>query len=34
MPLWHNSTLNDSGEWKGWLRVYTEMVEEGMKKPV
>lgn len=34
MPLWHNSTLNDSGEWKGWLRVYTEIVEEGMKKPV
>ena len=33
IPLWHNSTLNDSGEWKGWLRVYTEMVEEGMKMP-
>jgi hypothetical protein len=33
IPLWHNSTLNDSGEWKGWLKVYTEMVEEGMKMP-
>jgi len=32
IPLWHNTTLNDSGEFKGWLDVYIKMVEEGMKK--
>lgn len=32
IPLWHNATLNDLGENKGWLDVYIKMVEEGMKK--
>jgi hypothetical protein len=32
IPLWHNSSLNDEGEWKGWLDVYTRMVEEAIKK--
>jgi hypothetical protein len=32
IPLWHNSSLNDEGEWKGWLDVYIKMVEEGLKK--
>ncbi len=31
MPLWHNSSLNEEGEWKGWLDVYIKMVEEGIK---
>jgi hypothetical protein len=32
MPLWHNPALNEVGDWKGWLKVYIDMVEEGMKK--
>jgi len=32
IPLWHNSTLNDQGEWKGWRDVYVSMVEEAVKK--
>lgn len=32
IPLWHNSTLSDENEWKGWLKVYVDMIEEGMKK--
>ena len=31
ISLWHNSSLNDQGEWKGWLDVYIKMVEEGVK---
>jgi len=27
IPLWHNQTLNDDGEWKGWLNVYVKMAE-------
>jgi hypothetical protein len=32
IPLWHNSTLNDLDNWKGWLDVYIKMVEEAVKK--
>lgn len=32
IPLWHNPALNEVGDWKGWLKVYTDMVEEGMRK--
>ncbi len=32
IPLWHNSTLSDKNEWKGWLDVYINMVEEGLRK--
>jgi len=32
MPLWHNPALNEIGDWKGWLKVYIDMVEEGLKK--
>ena len=31
MPLWHNQSLNDEDEWKGWLKVYIKMVEEAVK---
>jgi len=31
MPLWHNQSLNNEGEWKGWLDVYLKMVEEAVK---
>ncbi len=31
IPLWHNTTLNDEGLWKGWLEVYIKMVEEGIR---
>lgn len=27
MSLWHNDTLNDQKLWKGWQKVYVEMVE-------
>ena len=26
VSLWHNESLGDSGRWKGWRRVYKEMV--------
>lgn len=32
MPLWHNASLNDIGEWKGWLDVYIKMAEAGVTK--
>ena len=25
--IWHNDTLNDSGKWKGWRRVFETMME-------
>lgn len=31
IPLWHNPALNEEGDWKGWLKVYIDMVEEGIK---
>jgi hypothetical protein len=30
MPLWHNSTLTNEDEWKGWLDVYIKMVEKAV----
>ena len=27
IPLWHNQTLNDRDEWKGWLKVFEVMLE-------
>jgi hypothetical protein len=27
IPLWHNQTLNDQKEWKGWLKVFEKMVQ-------
>jgi len=32
IPLWHNPAINEKGDWKGWLQVYIDMVEEGMKQ--
>jgi len=31
IPLWHNQSLNEEGTWKGWLDVYIQMIEEGVK---
>ncbi|HRZ77384.1 MAG TPA: polysaccharide deacetylase family protein [Bacteroidales bacterium] len=31
--LWHNSTLSEQGEWKGWRQVYQRMVEEMINTP-
>lgn len=31
IPLWHNQSLNEQGEWKGWLKVFTTMLELGIK---
>jgi hypothetical protein len=30
--LWHNETLSDEKQWKGWKKVYEEIVEEAVKK--
>ena len=27
ISLWHNESLSETGEWKGWSRVYTEMLK-------
>jgi hypothetical protein len=27
IPLWHNETLSDKKRWKGWRKVYEEMIE-------
>jgi hypothetical protein len=27
MPLWHNHSLSDQNEWKGWLNVFEKMIE-------
>ncbi len=32
IPLWHNSSWNEEGDWKGWSEVYEKMVEIGKKK--
>lgn len=29
MPIWHNSSINDLGEWKGWKLVLDKTVEWG-----
>jgi hypothetical protein len=26
IPLWHNTSLGDEGEWKGWKVVFEEMI--------
>jgi hypothetical protein len=30
--LWHNETLSDEKQWKGWRKIYEEIVEEAVKK--
>ncbi len=30
--LWHNDSLNDWGEWKGWNKVFTSMIDMNMKE--
>ncbi|HET6993013.1 MAG TPA: polysaccharide deacetylase family protein [Bacteroidia bacterium] len=31
ISLWHNETLSDEKQWKGWKKVYEEIVEEAVK---
>lgn len=31
ISLWHNETLSDEKRWKGWLRVFYEMIEYAIK---
>ena len=31
VTLWHNQSVNDLEEWKGWKRVYEEIVGYAMK---
>lgn len=28
IPVWHNETLSDEFEWKGWRRVYQELIQK------
>jgi hypothetical protein len=30
IPVWHNESLSDEGRWKGWRRVYEEMVKAAL----
>jgi hypothetical protein len=32
VSLWHNESLSDEGEWKGWREVYEEVVEYAISK--
>lgn len=27
ISLWHNTSFDDKGEWKGWIKVYEEMIK-------
>jgi hypothetical protein len=27
ISLWHNESLSDAGQWKGWRKVYIEMTK-------
>jgi len=31
IPLWHNQTLNDMGEWKGWKSVFGKMIDKAIE---
>ncbi|NVO20305.1 MAG: hypothetical protein HXX13_11420 [Bacteroidetes bacterium] len=31
IPLWHNHSLNDHDEWKGWLALFEKMVENATR---
>ena len=28
--LWHNESLNDSGQWLGWRKVFEQILEKGL----
>jgi hypothetical protein len=32
VTLWHNHTVNDKDEWKGWRKVYEDIVEYASTK--
>ena len=29
--IWHNSSIHDTGEWKGWKTVLDYTIDEGLK---
>ncbi|MFB6258055.1 MAG: hypothetical protein ABEH38_05115, partial [Flavobacteriales bacterium] len=31
ISLWHNESLSEHHQWKGWSHVYEEMVKEAVK---
>ncbi len=31
ISIWHNSSLGEQGEWKGWKRVFEEMIKTGTR---
>jgi hypothetical protein len=31
ISLWHNDSLNDQKLWKGWRRIYEEMIQYASK---
>jgi hypothetical protein len=34
ISLWHNDSLNNKNQWKGWQQVYEEMVKYAVEKQV
>jgi hypothetical protein len=34
VTLWHNTSLSDQGEWKGWKIVFEKMIEMSMQKSI
>lgn len=31
VPIWHNDSISDYGEWKGWRKIYEEMITYTMQ---
>ncbi len=30
ISIWHNSSLSEAGEWKGWRKVYEEIIKSAI----
>lgn len=33
ITLWHNDSLSEHGQWKGWRRIYSELIEHILSEP-